>query len=300
MPFLAQPIVWPGPVAAAPALPRFRVEPAVGGPQSTFRVVLPLAHTGSYRVSLTPRCKAARPYPWTQRLQLAKRDWTSRPAVLQFARPLPGWCTGRFRATVWANNGTGFTRVGSFRFTVRPGEHTALPERPCRPAGSQTLAEDGRARVFTIRTGKLTFTDGCLFASRMHVQIGAGLGWGDGTYVESDAVSAVRFNGAYVSYELDEPGPADPERDIVVTDLRTGARRFGFSGTYVENQVLSATGAVAWIGTTWDDPVRAVRKLDAGGMTILDHGPDIDPQSLRLTGHALRWTNGGLPEVATL
>jgi hypothetical protein len=253
-------------------------------------------------VSLTPRCGATRPYPWTQTLQLAGRDWVSRPAVVQFARPLPGWCAGRFRGTVWANNRTAFTRVGSFRFTVRPRVRTALPERPCRPAGSQTVAEDPRARVFTIRTGKLTFTDGCLFASRVHVQLGAGLGWSIGTYAESDAVSAVRFAGAYVSYELDSPGPADFERDIVVTDLQTGAQRFSFSGVDVRAEVLSATGAVAWIGTNWDDqfPARSVRKLDSSGMTILDRGPDVDPQSLRLDRHTLTWTNGGVTETATL
>src|SRR3954465_868497 len=263
MPLAAQPIVWPAPVAAPAALTRFRVEPALGGPQSTFRVVLPLAHTRSYRVSLTPRCGAVAPYPWTQTLQLGGGDWVSRPAVLQFARPLPGWCAGRFRGTVWANERTGFRRAGSFRFTVRRRVRTMLPERPCRPVGSQTVAEDARARVFTLRTGKLTFTDGCLFASRMHIQLGAGVGWSIGAYVESDSVWAVRFNGAYVSYALAEPGPADPDRSIVVTDLQTGAQRFRFDGADVQNQVLSPTGAVAWIGTNWDDqyPALSVRRL---------------------------------------
>jgi hypothetical protein len=197
------------------------------------------------------------------------------------------------------------TTVGRFAFNIRPRVHTALPERPCRPRGSKTVAQTTHARVFTIRSGKLTYTDGCVFRSRMHIQLGVG-SWWEG---EPEQLSILRFAGPFASYVLTRPEATQPWSLMVVTSLLNGARAvFGGDVGPVEvlGEVLTQTGTVAWVGHNSDDftsgsaPTFSVRTLNASGSTLLDRGPDIDPHSLRLNGSTLTWLDGGVEQRATL
>src|SRR4051795_10528395 len=85
------------PLTAAAVLPRLKVEPSAGGTNSTIRVRITVPQTRNYTVSVKGPCTSATDYPWTQTLQLPGRDFSTGRAVLQFARPIGGWCSGRFR-----------------------------------------------------------------------------------------------------------------------------------------------------------------------------------------------------------
>jgi hypothetical protein len=152
--------------------------------------------------------------------------------------------------------------------------------------------------VFTLRSGKLTYTDGCMFRSRMHVQLAAGSGW----YGEPETISIVRLAGPYASYVLTRPNATEAESSMVVTDLRAGARATFVALVEVLGDVLTPTGTVAWLGHNSDDPYPAlsVRTLNASGSTLLDRSPDIDPHSLQLSGSTLTWLDDGVQRSATL
>src|SRR3954453_4285669 len=106
------------------ATPWLTVEPAVCGRASTISVRIRVQQTRYFKVSLRSPCGSSAPYPWTQTLQLPGRDYASGRNTLRFARPIGGWCSGRFRGTVWRNDFTDLTKAGTFAFTIRPHVHT--------------------------------------------------------------------------------------------------------------------------------------------------------------------------------
>jgi len=61
--------------------------------------------------------------------------------------------------------------------------------------------------------------------------------------------------------------------------------------------VLKPNGAIAWIILGRDPELWA---LDAAGLSKVDAGPALDPQSLELNGSTLTWINNGAIRTATL
>jgi hypothetical protein len=59
--------------------------------------------------------------------------------------------------------------------------------------------------------------------------------------------------------------------------------------------VVNSRGHVAWVGSKRaigvSRPTYEVRKIDSPAETLLDAGPDIGAQSLRLRGAQLSWTH---------
>jgi hypothetical protein len=132
----------------------------------------------------------------------------------------------------------------------------------------------------------------------------------------ADGASGVKretLTGIMVAFEEFSREPEGPsESRIVVRDLRTGqiihrvpnaesdiATNVG-SGA-VTKIVLKGDGAVAWIVAATEDPKwYEVRAADDTGSRLLASGADITPNSLKLKGSALRWTQSGKPASAVL
>jgi hypothetical protein len=92
---------------------------------------------------------------------------------------------------------------------------------------------------------------------------------------------------------------------VRVVEVRSGARRAAAnaSGTGIARDLeLTRTGAIAWTRAPASGQPDAgeLRKLDADGEAVLDAGPDLDKESLAVSGSTLYWTRGGMPRSAQL
>ena len=276
--------------------------PARGGPQTTFKVAFALSAANSqYEVQVTPRCAgSASSYPWIQRVWLLGPPLLRERATIQLPRPLPtGWCTGRFRVGIIQLYPHPH-RVAGGHFTVHARVRTPLPEKPCHPRGSKTLLRSRNARIFTIQVGRFTFTDGCLFAVRGHMQLASGFAYGDAAQPERQWLEPTVLGGPFVAYVLNSPGPADAESDVTVTDLRTGRSLWGHVGEAAALVLNPRTGAVAWIGSLEEAQGLGVAEVGPAGFTLLDAGNGIDTASLRFDGLNVSWKNAGVAKSAPL
>jgi hypothetical protein len=71
----------------------------------------------------------------------------------------------------------------------------------------------------------------------------------------------------------------------------------------VDKLLMTATGALAWIGTYGDEPqtfVSEVHVFDSNGNRVADSGHDVDAKSLVLAGHTLSWRRAGVTKTATI
>ena len=74
---------------------------------------------------------------------------------------------------------------------------------------------------------------------------------------------------------------------------------------FISSMVVKPDGAVAWIAHARSlagkgpNPIE-VHAADAHGTSLLDSGPAVAPDSLRLRGSKLTWTHGGAVRSATL
>jgi hypothetical protein len=290
------------------------VRPAVGGPQSTFRVVVkPMHAVAAVRVTVAPRCSGSvRAFPWEQLLQLVGPPITQRLGAIQLPRPVGGWCTGRFRGT-FVDSATKQV-LAHFTFRVKRGVSTPLPERPCRPRGSSTLAETRTARIFTLQVGQgdydsAEFTEGCVFSVRGHIQLAWAVGFLDSNMAEPETLTSYKLAGPFAGFVKESPGPADYTRTLDVTDLRTGRLLWSVSADFgiSDFEVQTQTGALAWIGAVVDgpgasgsQPLPVVSRVNSSGIAELDRGTGIDVRSLRLRGSMLTWIHDGITKSATL
>ncbi len=134
-----------------------------------------------------------------------------------------------------------------------------------------------------------------------------------------ETVAAVSLAGRYVAYydswSVDYDNASGDS--LIVLDLRSGKVVLGAdTGTgadcpgcvggrvypSVVRTVLRPTASVAWTNTTdWTGPaVNEVWKTDRGGRRRLDRGTTVDPNSLRLHGSTITWTDGGSRRTASL
>ena len=88
---------------------------------------------------------------------------------------------------------------------------------------------------------------------------------------------------------------------VDVLDVRTNRRTFvaQFPGPPTappaSDLLLAPSGTVVWIRPGANGP--AVSKVDAGGVAVLDPGPDVAAGSLALAGNRFYWTRGGAPQT---
>lgn len=120
-------------------------------------------------------------------------------------------------------------------------------------------------------------------------------------------------SGRYVAFALSDYANEDAAGlTIAALNFTTGKRTEyrqdidDFSRPAVPSLVLRPTGTAAWVLTT--TPIstsegvakREVRRTAPNGDALLDSGAGIAPESLRLSGKTLSWTNAGVPRTATL
>jgi len=172
----------------------------------------------------------------------------------------------------------------------------------CRPGpGSTTIAGSRTARVFTAANGN---DYACLY------RVGRAFYLSGSEHYEYELV---RFAGAYVAYVQNVEAN---DEEIGEIDLQNGHRHTFEIASPIEDSVclgvgslvLEGDGALAWIGTNFlgeecmspPGPEIEVRRHDRRGLAILDSGPTILPDSLRLHGQSLTWSDDGITRSSTL
>lgn len=187
------------------------------------------------------------------------------------------------------------------------------PPKRCGPKSAMTLRRDKRARVFQLpvegRRGDQP-TYGCLFSTRHWWRLDRPKGW------SSLNRETLVLRAPWVAYSITSMGIDSGGSGISVKNLRTGAetQTYGavtlppFRGpetfTSIAKIVLQDDGNVAWIGREVSignqTPRLQVELGNSAGLSVLDEGPDIAPDSLSLDGSTLTWSNAGVTRTAEL
>ena len=205
----------------------------------------------------------------------------------------------------------------TYTFNLRQHRH-------CRPPGSEMVARNGVARIYTEEVVEDGDDYAVFVACRLATEETRVLGrdgCGD-AYTGCDFLGQAMLAGDKVAYVAGHyNGRYGPDRrsSLVVLDTSTWqiereiaeredyeavARRF----TAV---VLKPNGSIGWIlhrrDSAWDGystyytETYEVRKSDTTGSNVLlDSGADVDPESLTLNGSTLTWMRAGEARSATL
>lgn len=192
----------------------------------------------------------------------------------------------------------------------------------CRPVGSKTLTRDAHARIYTLPTRGPDFERdpesvrvfGCLFGPGRSLLLGTTLvGFMNGSpgRINTEAIAVAT---PFAAYSTTSQGVDFNDVSLHVRNLRTGAAYtvtqpipvFGVEQvSAVTDIAVMSSGTAAWIGTGRSIP-RGVRHMTVSlalpgqPTTILEEGPGIDPESLRLEGNQLTWTNEGVLHSAEM
>ena len=184
------------------------------------------------------------------------------------------------------------------------GSKAAGESSPCRPSGSQTIAEDHAGRVFTTTVSGVTSTYGCLFRLGRIWPLDSA---GHDLHSRVDS-RTLRLRSPWIGYAQRFMGVDTVSSVVVVTDLRTGRTEHRHAATSevpgpesvvsVADIALQGDGDVAWTGAAdsivgHGTPVREVERIDRRGFAVLESGADIALRSLKLTGSRLSWMAGG-------
>ena len=191
--------------------------------------------------------------------------------------------------------------LGSLAATVA----IALPEArsartPACPTTGVTIAANEHIRVYRRGSSKSYTAYACATKTGRVRKLGS-------FDLEGGGARLFRIAGTRVAFDdLDcSGGSAGCIGAVRVVDVKSGARRAAgnATGTGIARDLeLTRTGAVAWTrapASGQPDPGE-VRKLDADGEVVLDAGPDLDKESLAVSGSTLYWTRGGAPRSAQL
>lgn len=171
-------------------------------------------------------------------------------------------------------------------------------ERTCQALGSKTLLANRYARVFLSAHGRYY---GCRYGGRP-VRLGTS---GVDYSLRNFRIVRERLAYAYVYCSRYQEGQGCEVR-IHMLNLRTRAKRsHRFAGTGgVGGLELSRSGAVAFllrgVHEQFADNVTRVFVLGPGGLSLLDAGDDIAPNSLALAGSTLYWRKGTEVRTATV
>ncbi len=174
----------------------------------------------------------------------------------------------------------------------------------CGPAGARTLAGNGRVRVYVVNQSVY----GCAVARGRSFRLGH-----VSRSIAESRVGPVAVAGELAAYGLQSFGIDTVSASIVVRRLTDGKKLKELPATRavsaesfesIGSVAVIASGAVAWIGSERSIIASRgsieVHAAGSGGDRVLDSGPRIDPNSLRLHGSRLSWVNGGATRHATL
>jgi hypothetical protein len=178
----------------------------------------------------------------------------------------------------------------------------------CGPVAAPTIASSGQARVYAWEGGVY----GCSFAHGRAFRLG-----NTAEALHQSRVQLVVVAGADAAYALASAGVDTVSATVVVRRLTDGSRLARFAATRsglvegvrsVTSLALKSDGAVAWIGVAHSIVAHrqvievhgASASAAASANRVLDSGPGIAPQSLRLHGSTLTWRHGHATRHATL
>jgi hypothetical protein len=199
----------------------------------------------------------------------------------------------------------------------------------CKPAGSKTVANDGRARIYSLpfpRERPLASTSapallyGCMFATRRPVPLGATEQNPTKPGIPTSGAidpKLVSLHAPWVAYSSSYSIEYAPQLWIILRDLRTGkvkkihSAEPELAAIYKTNVVTDVAagenGSIAWIsiaeglGLQAGVEAREVAAVDSSGnYTELDTAANIDLRSVVLSGQQLTWSDGGVPHSALL
>jgi hypothetical protein len=180
--------------------------------------------------------------------------------------------------------------------------------RPCRPAGSRTMALSPQAHVYRHRGHSYA----CLFARNHPYRLDQVSRFDDrGDFPL--AVHGSLLAGTFAAYVLQgRTTGGEVESSVHSLNLRTGRLRSrnalsdqasaeGEETEYVRRLFLKPNGSIAWSADAPAGQSAEVAKLDPG-FTLLDQGPEpaLSPASMRLSGSTLTWQDAGTTRTASL
>ncbi|HKZ13758.1 MAG TPA: hypothetical protein VJL81_07935 [Solirubrobacterales bacterium] len=192
------------------------------------------------------------------------------------------------------------------------------PHQTCLPARAHTVVEDRQVRVFALEapyavdghryTHEVTYA--CLLRTNARMKLGNPRRAGSG------AEHLVALDGTMVAYTRSETFVDTGKTEIVSANVAT--RRVllrspevaGFTDACiisfreVKDLVVTEGGAVAWILRKGHgcktETFQVYDQAVAGEPTLLDEGPEIEPESLRVTGRGVGWEDAGERRYAAL
>jgi hypothetical protein len=175
----------------------------------------------------------------------------------------------------------------------------------CGPAKARTLAADRLARVYTADQKVY----GCAHGTHSRYMLGT-----TSNSPGEGRVGPIALAGVDVAFGRTTSGVDVISAEVVVENLTDGhvlkdlpATAGNFGPEYaqqVNSIVVKPDGSVAWIGSissiTSGKTAIQVRKSDRTQATLLDSGPGIKPDSLRLHRSELTWRDGSTRKSAKL
>jgi hypothetical protein len=184
---------------------------------------------------------------------------------------------------------------------------TSPAPRRCGPQAAPTIAASRQARVYTADGGVF----GCSFVNSRSFRLG-----NTAEALHQSRVQLVVVAGADAAYALASFGVDTVSATVVVRRLTDGRRLAHFAATRsglvegfqaVTSLALGSDGAVAWIGAAHSilahrEAIEVHTAAPGSGSSdrVLDSGPAIAPQSLRLHSSTLTWRHGHATRHATL
>lgn len=185
--------------------------------------------------------------------------------------------------------------------------------RSCGPAEAKTLRRDRGARIYELpaephRLGTPTF--GCLFATRHSWRLDRPSRW---SYLN---LKTLVLGAPWVAYSITSMGVDGGASGVSVRNLRNGVISHSFpavtspsapmveSFSSVAKIVLQKDGDIAWVGEESSIPNPQLRRqveiAHSAGLSVVDEGPGIAPESLTLNGSTVSWVDSGETRTAQL
>jgi hypothetical protein len=153
-------------------------------------------------------------------------------------------------------------------------------------------------RVYTVGLSDNQRVYGCLLSNGRNTLLGTSEA-GDGVIRETVSGRFVAFENAVCGHH--EGDCLDAE--VRVVDLETGRMRrsqgAGSQASITREILVTSAGDVAWVRAFTTGNFE-VRKLTAGGETLVDSSPDVEPASLAIAGSHLYWTRAGTPMTSAV
>lgn len=212
----------------------------------------------------------------------------------------------RLLATVLA---LGYAALGSMSGASAGDLRASDGGGACDPAGSTTLKESARARVFyTDREDPQIY--GCLFARGELISLDPGETPPGNPYGKPYALA-----GKYVASVIRSTNPDIQEQQayLVVESLADRHNQHFIAGIFRRDDqfdyfgyaravslVVKPDGSAAWISAAAGFAQREVYRVDARGVKRLDRASQVKGHSLRIHGDRLTWINDSKTRHASL